>query len=597
MSLKKESNEQKMDLSKLGQFYSPIDFFDYGPSQTTSEINDSSPKNTKKLDSNSCTPNIINIINNKKQLKVKFKKCTKVNDSFGKKANNSYNISSRNDNNINEITTTLSTIDDKTNITSINTNSTIEEKNKIIKLKELMICFLCNEKIVKPKICSKCFKIFCEKCIKKWFINDKNKKCYYCNSNISIDDMINIPIINSISNILNKKTIDVKNDASLVLKQLNSRISKINKDNKNNNNNNNNDSSRSNISCYTTGNLMQKSPNNSLDLRNCLKKIKHRKFPNSISESRKANISKNVSIYNEHCQIHQDQFLFYYCVNCEKSYCRTCFVFFGEEKNKHVGHKIIDYDKFKDKNNFELLKLIKELKENSDKISSFINKCENLKNCYNFERKIVNNYIKTLINNYNAKFEENIKILNKLINNYKNYFEQINKERDNIKKYYSSNNYNFNLKSNISEINILNEIKKINKIEFVKDVDNFANLSPKFLFNIYNTDIKHYDILDKQFRFKTKLNNSKYNLVVLKKEKEIQIYIYYPIEKEIKNKKFIFPFIYLKKKNNNWEIFELKENLTYNGNNYFIQRFNPENFCEINSYIKIKGILYESFFI
>ena len=251
----------------------------------------------------------------------------------------------------------------------------------------------------------------------------------------------------------------------------------------------------------------------------------------------------------------------------------------------------------KERDNFELLKQIRQLKENSDKIIGFINKCEKIKNCYNFEREMVNKYIKSLINNYNEKIEKNIKLINDLINNYKKYIEQINKERENIQKYYSGKT-NINAKT---EINIINDIAKLNKVCFLK-IDNedvFANLSPKLLFNIYNTDLKSFDIKDKYYRFKLKLNNSKYNLVVLKKEKEIQIYIYYTIEKEkeIPKKKFIFPYIYLNKNINNWEIFELKESLTYNGNHYFIRRFNPENFCDINSCIKIKGILYESFFV
>ena len=109
--------------------------------------------------------------------------------------------------------------------------------------------------------------------------------------------------------------------------------------------------------------------------------------------------------------------------------------------------------------------------------------------------------------------------------------------------------------------------------------------------------MKHFDIIGYNFRFKAKLGNSKYNLVVLKKENEIQIYIYYPTEKEPQNKKSILPFVYLKRKDHNWELFELKESLTDNGHNYFIKRFNAESFCELNSYIKIKGILYENFFI
>ena len=593
MSIEIKPNEEKMDLSKLGQFYSPIEYIEYGHTQAISDINEVppiNPKLSKKLENYFCSPNIIN---NKKKLKVKFKKIySKDSNSFIKKANNSYNISSRNDNNnMNEITTTISTINTNTN------SSTMDETNKLMKLKELMICFLCHEKIVKPKVCPKCFKIFCEECVQKWFINYKIGKCYYCNQNISLDDMINIPIINNISNILNKKTCDIKTDSSLVFKKLSSRISKIYKSKSKTNNII--DSSRSNISCYTaTGNLVTKSPNNSLDIRNCLQKLNYRKFPNSISgPKRTKNFTKGEPINYEHCPIHKDQILYYYCFNCEKSYCRTCFVFFGEEKNKHIGHKIIDYDKLKERDNFELLKQIRQLKENSDKISGFINKCEKIKNCYNFEREMVNNYIKSLINKYNEKIEKNIKLINDLINNYKKYIEQINKERENIQKYYSGKT-NINDKT---EINLFNDVTKLNKLCFLK-IDNedvFANLSPKLLFNIYNTDLKSFDIKDKHYRFKVKLNNSKYNLVVLKKEKEIQIYIYYTIEKEkeIPKKTFIFPYIYLKKSINNWEIFELKESLTYNGNHYFIRRFNPENFCDINSCIKIKGILYESFFV
>jgi hypothetical protein len=585
MSAEIGTSEQKIDLSKLGQFYSPIDLIDYGSSQMGSKnkhISLISQKLENNFDETSCSPKLIN---KKKNIKVKFKtKNIKSNDSFSKKKNNSYNIS-RNDKNMNEITTTISTFDDKTILTNI--NSSIDEKNKITKLKELMICFLCHEKVVLPKICPNCYKIFCEECIKKWIINLKNQNCFYCNNNISLENMINIPVINNISNILNKTTTDLKNDSSLVLKQLSTRIK--------NNKNNNIDSSITNASCYTTRNIIQKSPHNSLDLRNCLIKIKHRKFPNSISEARKPDISQNNIMNTEHCNIHHDQFLFYYCVDCEKSYCRTCFVFFGDEKNRHNGHKIIDYDKFKDKNNFELLRQIKELKENIEKISSSINQCKYIRNCYNHEKLLVNKYIKNFIINFNDIFDENIKKLNDLINIYENHVQKINKERENIKNYLTYKNDNNNL--NFSEINLLNDVKMINNLENIKDIDNLANLSPKLFFNIYHTDLKHFDIIEKNFRFKTKLKNSNYNLGILRKEKEVQVYICNHIEKEKQKKRLFLPIIYLKKKNSNWEIIELKESLEYNGHNYFIKRFNPENFSELNSYIKIKGILFESFFM
>ena len=405
--------------------------------------------------------------------------------------------------------------------------------------------------------------------------------------------MVFIPVINNISNILNKITFDIKNDSSLVFKQLNAKKTYNNLNKNRMNKKSNADSNRSNISCCTMGNIKQKSPNNSLDLRNCINQTKHRKFPNSISETPLSYISKNEPIYKEYCPVHPDQLLFYYCVNCEKSYCRTCFVFFGQEKNNHIGHQILDYEKFKNKNNFELLKQTKDLKENNNKINIFINQCEYLKNCYLNEKEIVNNYVKSFINSYNEKIDENIKKINDLINNYKNYNQQINQTRENIKKFYSTKSQEIN----INQMNLLNDVKKTNNFIYTKDIDNFADLSPKFLFNIYHSELKHFDITDNNFRFKTKMDNSKYSLVVLRKENEIQIYIYYPTEKETQNKKSILPYVYLKRKDNNWELFELKEFLTYNGHNYFIKRFNAECFCELNSYIKIKGVLYENFFV
>ena len=585
MSSEFGNNEQKIDLTNLGQFYSPITLDNYCQSQASFETNDLSHNNQKiikKKEKISCSPDIIN----KKTLKVKFEKVSnRINESFGKNNyNNSYNMS-RNDNNMNE-NTTNSTMDEK------NINSSIEEKSKMTKIKELMTCFLCHERVCNPRICPNCFKIACEECLKKWFINKNNNKCFHCHHRITLEKMIFIPVINNISNILNKITLDLKNDSSLVFRQLNSKKTYNNLNKNRLSNKNNADSNRGNISCCTMGNLKQKSPNNSLDLRNCLQKTKHRKFPNSISETPFSYLSNNESIYKEHCPTHPDQLLFYYCVNCEKSYCRTCFVFFGQEKNNHIGHQILDYEKFKNKNNLELLKQTKDLKENNDKINFFINECEYLKNCYLNEKEIVNNYVKSFINSYNEKIDENIKKINDLIINYKNYNQQINQTRENIKKFYS----NKNTEIDINEMNILNDIKKTNNFLYTNDIDNFPNLSPKFVFNIYQSELKHFDIIDNNFKFKAKLGNSKYNLGVLKKENEIQIYIYYLTEKEPQNKKSILPFVYLKRKDHNWELFELKESLTYNGHNYFIKRFNAECFYELNSYIKIKGILYENFF-
>ena len=305
---------------------------------------------------------------------------------------------------------------------------------------------------------------------------------------------------------------------------------------------------------------------------------------------------KDFSI-TEYCPTHQDQFLFYYCLDCQKSYCRTCFVFFGNEKNNHVNHKIIDYQKMKTINNNDILNTVKYLKEKSKDICKIIEESETLKNCYTFEKEMVNNYMKCIINKYNEKIDESIKKLNELINDYKNHIENIKNILDNIQKYYFISNDKKDEKDNIiNKDNLLNNITKINNLKYSKNLDIYIDLSPKIMFKIYQTEMKQFDIIDTNFRCKAKLNDSQYNLITLKKEKEIQIYIYYPME-NIQDQKLILPYIYLKKKFNNWEIFKLDEFITYKNNNYYIKRFDANIFCKENDFIILKGVLYEATFI
>ena len=36
---------------------------------------------------------------------------------------------------------------------------------------------------------------------------------------------------------------------------------------------------------------------------------------------------------NEFCPNHLNENMHYYCLNCNKGYCKICFVFFGKEKD------------------------------------------------------------------------------------------------------------------------------------------------------------------------------------------------------------------------------------------------------------------------
>ena len=71
--------------------------------------------------------------------------------------------------------------------------------------------------------------------------------------------------------------------------------------------------------------------------------------------------------YQDFCQNHSNEQLYYYCMNCNRGYCKTCFVFFGEEKDKHLNHNIIEYEKYKNLN-------FSSLKTYGEKINDSIDK-------------------------------------------------------------------------------------------------------------------------------------------------------------------------------------------------------------------------------
>jgi len=580
------NNEKKINLSSLGQFYKPItgNFSTIIKSSLKSSFNSISNKNQSQINVIS-DPN--HILRTKKTIKERISRSSRINESIFKKTNNSYNLS-RCEN------TTLSTIDNRSSL-SIGD----EEKIKINKIKELMVCFLCNKSLVLPRICPNCRKIACDECLKKWFIAENNSKCFFCNSDMNINKMIIIPIINNISNILYKMNNNgVINSSNIIfnsVKHIEIKDKNSKDGNKKNTYNNifENFASRNDNNSLKMKNMTINNPKdaNTIYLYNILKKLKKKKTKNSIGKIPYVHKSNKEFSLPPNCPTHPDQPLFYYCQDCEKSYCRTCFVFFGQEKNNHIGHKIIDYEKFKKINNNDLLNYNKTLNEKYDEIKNIIKKCEDLKNCYSLEKEIVNKYIKYIVNKYNEKMELNITRINELINNYKKYIEQIKEVQDDIKKYKSNDERN-----NLYEVNLYINVSKIKNLEYSKNIDIYSNLSPILLFNIYQSELKQFDLNGTNFHFRLKLNNSKYNFALLRKENEVQIYIFYPVEKIIK-KKLILPFVYMRKKDSNWELYELKEFLVYKGKNYFIKRFSVNNFCKENSFIKIKAVLYESSFI
>ena len=160
-------------------------------------------------------------------------------------------------------------------------NEKLKEKEIGSEIKDTVKCYICFDKITKPKMCPHCHRIACEKCLYNWFINLKKEFCGFCREKINFNQMVSVPfmekVVNFVDKFFNKKNISEDNDY------------------------------------------------------------------NSNKDSL------------EYCPEHLNEMLYYYCLDCGKAYCKTCFVFFGEEKDKHNGHSIIEYEKYKNMS-FPLLK-------------------------------------------------------------------------------------------------------------------------------------------------------------------------------------------------------------------------------------------------
>ena len=488
-------------------------------------------------------------------------------------------------------------------------NNGPERQKEIEEIKDSVICYICLMKVTSPKMCPNCHRIACEKCLRSWFITKNNKSCGYCRAVMTFDKMISVPIINNVANLIEK--ISIKNhNSNKRLKNRNGKknklyFSKISEKDENDYNNNTNDLNEetnlddnlnyyTKISKVTSGRKKQIYFSKKSSL---LSRSTHTPYIYLKEEKEQENSDNETDDY---CKKHPDQPLYYYCVNCDKAYCRTCFVFFGDEKDKHNNHKILEYGKYK-KNN-KNINIIPDIIKNSDKLddiyeelSAYIKRCEALKECYEFEKRSFETQIKNLVSFFNNKMDENIELLNNTIKTYKNYLMEIEKCQNDVQKYY--NNKMTNYKKNIFEKNLIEQLENIQNIKYLnsKEIDSYSDLSSKISLKTFQSKLKKYEIKQNSFHFKTTLENSIYQLAITQKGNEVQIYIYYPEENKTTDKKneVIFPFVFLRRKNKNWESFQLSETLTYKGNCYFIKRFIANNFCTINSYFKIKGILYE----
>ena len=481
-----------------------------------------------------------------------------------------------------------------------------EQKAIIKEIKDSVICYICLMKITSPRICPNCHKIACEKCLKNWFIDKGNNNCGYCRAVLTFDKMISIPIINNVANLIDKisskkstKKLGMSYHKSKKASEINySKLSDMsNEKNVENFNDilNNDNIIRNSINIDNFSKLKNDKNEIYLDKQKSLiSRSTHGPYINMIGNAYEGYKKE------DYCQRHPDQPLYYYCLECNQAYCRTCFVFFGDEKDKHNNHNIIEYEKYRTIDVKKVAKLSNKLDDKYEELEAYIKRCEALKQSFEFERVIVQNHIKKLMDSFNKKMDENIKVLDNIIKNYKFYLNQIEKGQKDVQKLYAKIS---SFKSSQNEDDIIEKLSNICKIKYYnsKEVDGFSDMQKNIGLNFYETKLKKFEIKQNNFHFKVSMEDSKYQLSIIQKDNEVQIYIYWPVgeEKNVKviekEKNGLLPFIFMRRKNKNWEFYKLDEFLTYKGNNYFIKRFSSNDFCNINSYFKIKGFLYETY--
>ena len=304
-----------------------------------------------------------------------------------------------------------------------------EKENLGSEIKDTVKCYICLDKITKPKMCPYCHRIACEKCLHNWFIDLNKKKCGFCRKNVNFNEMVSVPFMEKVVDFVDK--------------------------------------------------FFNKKSNFSLE-------------NNDITDSD----------FMEYCPEHKNEMLYYYCLDCGKAYCKTCFVFFGEEKDKHIGHSIIEYEKYKNMS-FPLLKKNKEkLEKNIQHVEENIKRCEAYKKIYEHERKIGNLFINKLKIEFNKNIDNIMNIVDQQVSQLKEYINEYNKYKKELDDFYDQ----MKNKKNNNEIScesLIIKLTKINQHKFFssKDIKKLNDLSKEMFVNtyqstflLYNKSHTHFDL-------------------------------------------------------------------------------------------------------
>ena len=392
-----------------------------------------------------------------------------------------------------------------------------EKENIGSEIKDTVKCYICFDKITKPKMCPYCHRIACEKCLYNWFVNLNKKNCGFCRKSTNFSEMVPVPFMDAVVDFVDKF------------------------------------------------------------------------FNNKNVEEEKNNSDKE---FLEYCSEHPNEILYYYCLDCGKAYCKTCFVFFGEEKDKHIGHSIIEYEKYKNMS-FPLLKKNKEkLDKNISHVEENIKRCIAYKNIYEHEREVGNKFILKLQNEFNKHIDNIINTIEEQISKLKGYINEYNKYKNEVEDFYAlmknkKGNSDKSCESLIIKLTNINQQKLFSS----KDIKKLNDLSKEIFVNTYQSKFGEFNHDNMFLKKGLKLGNSPYEIVIDNKQRnEVHICLLIPKERNLIKHNFQ-ALAFIKKKGEciqSYDLDEYKED-----NNYiYLRKKIPWDFFG-QSIFEIKGILFD----
>ena len=399
-----------------------------------------------------------------------------------------------------------------------------KEENISSEIKDTVKCYICFDKITKPKMCPHCHRIACDRCLFNWFIKLKKGKCGYCRVKTNYYQMVSVPFMDKVVT------------------------------------------------------FVEKFFNKNADLTDTIDKD-----------------------FLEYCPKHKNEVLYYYCLDCDHAYCKTCFVFFGQEKDKHEGHNIIEYKKYKSMSLPLLKKNTDKLESNIQQVEENIKICQSYKQAYEHEREIGNDFIKNILKEFNKQMDDTLQIIDDKIKILKEYINEYNKHKKEVDDFNQSIKDNKDISGESSE-NLIINLTKINKKKIIslKEIEKLNRLSKDISFNTYQSKFQEFNLKNIFLNKSLKMGSSPYEIIVDNKKrkdrKDVDIILKIPKERTpIQHNFKSFILISKKEKGEYIQTYNLDE-YKEDDNFYYLKRKIHSDFFGDANIFKLKGILYDFYF-